>query len=785
MNRLRKRSHKFSVWGRRSPSSATSRKTVKYGEKSSVIRTQSNMSEEVNEVYVENLLGKLLPYLLEKHKYLPEKQLHYKIVRDHVAVGVRATESLIKYWENATRNHHSFSDAYVNNVIPHIPHTEIFQMRKFMSIIRLLNQARVDATLTYCKNVLVQVVKPAKQLHRHVSQSLAANDKDMQALIETYDKKEKLVRAAVKQLQAAEKAMNTALIALNDHKKSISKHFNVRVGSDANEIYRGFLKKKGSGTGFGGIGGRRNWKERLFVLVAPEIGKSYASLNYYAKDSISVPKGSMVIDESTIVNVVEDKKYSYAFNILTEGFHFEGESDNETNSHDTGHSSLSNYLNRKPRLKKTSLMLQAATEDDLAMWIKYIRKTVSLFTGRDVSPSARSSGKGLVAPVSPTKLREVQEGASTDTLSNKNLARDAKGIELEQGAERAKQQVAMYQQQLKWSTESLEGHDEIHKKSVSEIIRKLLRVEIYRGEEQRKLMKKFIVLESIFEEKTTPYIHAALQSVHIVDAVEDIKFFVNNIVGSNAVDNSVEKPIGSLAKPHILSGNRPVISTDLMQELIGNQSLGKSILKNVKDLTSEDSRGSIFDEDTLLGPLDSLSVKEVEDAENNEVGDVEPAKVEPFTEAALDEVEPGPNLDQKKMFSAIPNTIENRKMLDKRSSSWCGEGGRVSPNERSASTVSLPSRQSKKIGLATIKYEGGSSPSIDSWESMMNELEMEKQGLRLMKIGPGSNKGRGTVGSFRRRSPEKNDQGSSKVSRKSRRKSSLTPFAQTLLGNQT
>ena len=79
---------------------------------------------------------------------------------------------------------------------------------------------------------------------------------------------------AVKQLQAAEKAMNTALISLNDHKKNISKHFNVRVGSDANEIYRGFLKKKGSGTGFGGIGGRRNWKERLFVLVAPEIGKN-------------------------------------------------------------------------------------------------------------------------------------------------------------------------------------------------------------------------------------------------------------------------------------------------------------------------------------------------------------------------------------------------------------------------------------------------------------------------------------------------------------------------------
>ena len=96
------------------------------------------------------------------------------------------------------------------------------------------------------------------------------------------------------------------------------------------------------------------------------------------------------------------------------------------------------------------------------------------FVYRENVSSTRSSGKGLVAPVSPRKLRAVQEDASTDTIINRNLARDAKGIELEQGAEKAKQQLAMYQQQLKWATESLEGHNEIHKKSVSAIIRKLL-----------------------------------------------------------------------------------------------------------------------------------------------------------------------------------------------------------------------------------------------------------------------------------------------------------------------
>ena len=109
----------------------------------------------------------------------------------------------------------------------------------------------------------------------------------------------------------------------------------------------------------------------------------------------------------------------------------------------------------------------------------------------------------------------------------------------------------MQQQQLKYTTSSLEKHHEEHKQGVSRVIRKLLRVELYRGEEQRKLMKTFIILESIFDEKTRPFIQAALESVHTVDAVEDVKFFVNNIVGSNGIDDSVSKPIGTLAPLHI------------------------------------------------------------------------------------------------------------------------------------------------------------------------------------------------------------------------------------------
>ena len=74
-----------------------------------------------------------------------------------------------------------------------------------MSIIRHLNQARMEATLTYCKNVLMQVVKPAKKLMEDISQSLAANDKDMSSLIETYERKEKNIKQSVRDLQTAEK----------------------------------------------------------------------------------------------------------------------------------------------------------------------------------------------------------------------------------------------------------------------------------------------------------------------------------------------------------------------------------------------------------------------------------------------------------------------------------------------------------------------------------------------------------------------------------------------------
>ena len=114
-------------------------------------------------------------------------------------------------------------------------------------------------------------------------------------------------------------------------------------------------------------------------------------------------------------------------------------------------------------------------------------------------------------------------------------------------------------------------------------------------------------------------------------------------------------------------------------------------MKNVKDLTSEDSRGSIFDEDTLLGSLDTVSEDDPENAESNEAEGVEPPKVETLTEAALDELEAEPCADQKKMISAIPNTTENRKPFDKRSSSWGGEGIRALPIDgRSTSILAYP-----------------------------------------------------------------------------------------------
>ena len=55
--------------------------------------------------------------------------------------------------------------------------------------------------------------------------------------------KEKNVKHSIRDLRAAEKNLDSCLIAWNEHKKHISKHFNVNVGSAANEIYRGFLKK--------------------------------------------------------------------------------------------------------------------------------------------------------------------------------------------------------------------------------------------------------------------------------------------------------------------------------------------------------------------------------------------------------------------------------------------------------------------------------------------------------------------------------------------------------------
>eukprot|EP00943_MAST-04B_sp_MAST-4B-sp1_P008490 g8490.t1 len=763
----------FSVWGRSRNRSENKGKTQD--------TNIQDVSEEVSELYVEKLFDQLIPYLNQKHKYLPEKQLYYPIVRDNIATGIRATGSMVKYWENAAKNHHDFSNTFFKTVIPHIPHTEIYQMRKFMSIIRHLNQARMEATLTYCKNVLMQVVKPAKKLMGDISQSLAANDKDMASLIEAYERKEKNIKQSVRELQTAEKNLDSSLIALNEHKKHVSKHFNVNVGSAANEIYRGFLKKKGSGKS-GGMFGRRNWKERLFVLLAPEEGKSYATLNYYGKDAGMVPKGSVIIDGSTIVNLVDDKKYTNAFNIMTEGFHFDGSSsthyfsdDDNDNIHTGEHSSnlahLSNYLHRKPKSKKTSLMLQAATAEDLVMWTKCIERTVALVAGKHIVSQKLT--------VSPNEFREVQQDATNGTSQNHYFARDAKGIELEELMKKAKAQLIIQQQQLEYATQSLENHHAVHKEAVSRIIRKLLRVELYRGEQQRKLMKTFIVLESIFEEKTRPFIHAALESVHTVDAVEDIKFFVNNIVGSNGIDYTVSEPIGTLAPLHILSGNRPVISTDLMQELIDNKTISKDILKNTKDITKEYERGSIFDESTLFEKLDNTTDDQLYNLaafenENSMVLQDE----EPLTETTHLTSETLDQIDQ-----ATSNMVSPVQL--KRSSSWGGTNLKFHQKKTNnrGSAMSEQGYQKRRITdepkLATIKFEGGFSHSIDSWEAMMDQLDIEKNDFRsaMSKIISGPRTARNSLevklgGRNRKKS----------ASKVSRRKSSLTPFAQALLG---
>ena len=809
------RNKNFSIWGRSRAGTRQSRVSLKSAKDSglSTLRTESNLSEEVSVMYVENLFDQLIPHLIEKHRYLPEKQLHYPIVRDHVATGIQATASLIKYWENATKNHHNFSAAYMKSVIPHISHTEIYQMRKFNSIIRHLNQARMEATVTYCKNVLMQVVKPAKVLLRHISQSVAANDRDMAVLIESYEMKEKNVKHGIRDLRAAEKNLDSCLIAWNEHKKHISKHFNVNVGSAANEIYRGFLKKKGSGTGggmFGGIGGRRNWKERLFVLSAPESGKTYATLNYYTKDSSTVAKGSVIIDKSTIVNFVDDPKYSNAFSVMTEAFHHDGshthdDSDDDDNNNNNnphgGESNLkqfSNYLHRKQKTKKTSLMLQAATPEDLDMWVKYIERTVTLFSGKSCD-RLKSKGKGFFAPVSPRKLREVQDDATKDTSPNRNLARDARGIELEELANKAKNHLAMQQQQLKYTTSSLEKHHEEHKQGVSRVIRKLLRVELYRGEEQRKLMKTFIILESIFDEKTRPFIQAALESVHTVDAVEDVKFFVNNIVGSNGIDDSISKPIGTLAPLHILSGNRPVISTDLMQELIDSKTISADILKGVKDITKQNQRGSIFDESALFSGLDSVTDEEFyvptdDDDRDSKISkltdDLDGANTSTLTSEALDEFNKEMILSQQSVNKT------------KRSSSWGGRTGpnnlKTKPRTTAMSDELYIKKRQKDPGVATIKFEGGFSPCIDSWDAMMDQLDIEKNDLRttMSKMMGGGKAARNSLGSSDIDGNNGNKygngtkigrhslEGSNKKVVKSRRKSSLTPFAQRLLGTK-
>ena len=107
-------------------------------------------------------------------------------------------------------------------------------------------------------------------------------------------------------------------------------------------------------------------------------------------------------------------------------------------------------------------------------------------------------------------------------------------------------------------------------------------------------------------------------------------------------------------------------------------------------------------------------------------------------------------------------------------------------------------KRQKDPGVATIKFEGGFSPSIDSWDAMMDQLDIEKNDLRttMSKMMGGGKAARNSLGSSDIDGNNGNKygngtkigrhslEGSNKKVVKSRRKSSLTPFAQRLLGTK-
>ncbi len=231
--------------------------------------------------------------LMYRVPHLHEDDFTVPVVVANARFGQSSTAKLIQFWQKTSQASLNHAKSHVM-VGTELPESNLNTTRAAVQAIRDHSEEVARLHFQHARRVQRFVVQTASELFEDMNTQRKALETQHRLNQQELAARRKVLKARKKELKARRRDLRMAENALVTHRrglhKSLTKADMVQRGLD--EVLRGFLFKKGGGSR--GIG-RRNWKERLFILCKPASGDSGRASN----DGDGSPRSSMSSRPST------------------------------------------------------------------------------------------------------------------------------------------------------------------------------------------------------------------------------------------------------------------------------------------------------------------------------------------------------------------------------------------------------------------------------------------------------------------------------------------------------
>ncbi len=530
-------------------------------EPASGVATERSQSVSYNRDMMLNL-----PHLKEDDYSIP-------LVNTHARFGEISVQKLIDFWKKSSDAAFVYAKAGIVSAANYVA-PELLTAREANAAMKEHSEAVARLYFHYAKRVQRFVVQTGSDILNKAKKQRVKLEGKHKALRQQLRQKRKRLKAKQSQFKSVVKDLNSSEAAVEAHTRGLKNSLNISKDIDRGivERFRGFLFKKGGGGRKFGMG-RRNWKERLFILGDTDLKAGCAHLHYYRNPKDVNPRGTVLIDAKTTVKELELEGKHHAFQISSKAL--------KDGSRSQVREGKMHY----------ALLVQAPCAEDRIAWINTIRSTVKLIeqnqdtklanykanlsrvTGSpQLSQSNLDESNGSGASDTEAKLKRdsddvppglilsSESGEAVPRLSeqpsthrrNKSSMKDHKLVSLELRVKKNRENLHDARRAVLTSEEILEGERREYKEAISGLLSEYEAVECTRLQ-----LTKALYLDAIEAEKELNVHRLKLladleKKIRAMDARSDLDYFVraNRVVGSRWSK---------------ISGNVPVISRGIAQ----------------------------------------------------------------------------------------------------------------------------------------------------------------------------------------------------------------------------